>query len=85
MVLTISYSLLVFGDFVPDKKAQYQIGWVVCVLIGIQIVSNISIIIFVTIKTFVNKCKLRRIKKAREKEREAKLQARLEKQNSDQL
>ena len=69
MVLTISYSLIIFGDFVPDKKAQYQIGWVVCVLIGLQIASNIGIIIFKTIHTFVKKCKLRKIKKQRERER----------------
>ena len=35
MVSIVSYSLLVFSDFVPEKKSQYQIGWVVCVLIGV--------------------------------------------------
>lgn len=82
MVLIISYSLLVFSDFVADKKAQYQIGWVVCILIGVQIVSNIGIIIFVTIKNFIHLCKLKRIKRQRQLEWEAKKKELLEKQES---
>jgi hypothetical protein len=35
MVLIISYSLIIFGDYVPDKKARYKIGWVACMLIGL--------------------------------------------------
>jgi hypothetical protein len=85
MVSIISYSLLVFGDFVSDKKVQYQIGWVVCVLIGIQVVFNIVLIIFGLVKTLINIIKLKNVKKQREKERLANEKERLERREALQL
>ena len=63
MVSIVSYSLLVFSDFVPDKKVQYKFGWVVCVLIGVQVATNMCIIIFGLVKTLINRYKLKKIKK----------------------
>lgn len=66
MVSIISYSLLVFSDFVSNKKVQYQIGWVVCVLISIQVVANMGIIIFGLVRTLIKLFKLKKVKQQRE-------------------
>lgn len=33
LTFVIGYCLLLFSDLVPDKKTQYQLGWIVCGII----------------------------------------------------
>jgi hypothetical protein len=66
MVLEISYCLIVFSDFVPDKMAQYKIGWVVAIMIGFGLLVNLSIIVYVTALTEIRRMKFywARVKRA---------------------
>lgn len=58
LVLEISYCLIIFSDFVPNKKAQYTMGWVVCGMIGFNIFVNLSFIVFVSISTAAKRAKV---------------------------
>jgi hypothetical protein len=66
MVLKISYCLIVFNDFVPNKMAQYKIGWVVAIMIGFSLLVNLSIIVYVTASTEIRRMKFywARVKRA---------------------
>lgn len=48
----ITYCLIYFGDFVPDKKTQYLMGWFICGCIGLIIMINLGFIVGVSISTF---------------------------------
>ena len=63
--LNISYCLLVFGTFVPNKASQYIFGWVVCAKIAIAVAVNLSFIIFVSLKDSLRKLKVYFLKYSR--------------------
>lgn len=58
MELQISYCLIVMGSYVPNKKTQYNFGWVVCAKIGFSIAVNLIFILSVSIKTSLKKLKV---------------------------
>lgn len=41
----------------PDKSAQYKIGWLVCCTIGFSVIVNLSIIVYITATTEIRKFK----------------------------
>jgi hypothetical protein len=65
MGLVISYCLLVFNDFVPEMKAQYNFGWAVCLLVVLQILVNLCILCYAFKRDSYTRLKLVLVKYSR--------------------
>lgn len=48
LVYELSYYLIIFSDFVTDKRAKYMIGWVVVTLVAFCVFVNVSILVYAT-------------------------------------
>ena len=59
MNLMSTYPLFLFTDFVPDKEAQYNCGWVMILITVVIIAVNSAVILTITLKHLINKCKMK--------------------------
>lgn len=48
LVYVLSYYLIIFSDFVTDKKAKYKMGWAVVALVAFCVFINVSILVYST-------------------------------------
>ena len=78
IVLLCSYLLLYYTEFVTDMEVRYNIGWVHMLLIGVNVLMNLSIMVVITVHNCKVDCRRRKamaIARKTAEERKVKMQA----------
>ena len=63
LTLLCTYSLCMFSAFVPEARTRYLCGWQLIGLVSLMIALNLIIIIFTSIRSSINRCKLKCIRR----------------------
>ena len=97
IVLLCSYLLLYYTEFVTDMEVRYNIGWVHMLLIGVNVLMNLSIMVVITVHNCKVDCRRRkamaiarktaeeRKEKMQAKERDRQIAARIEQERRQRL
>jgi hypothetical protein len=53
-IIIIMYHFFIFTDFVPDSMAKYKMGYSCCVLLLVNIVGNLTPLVWDSLQKFLN-------------------------------
>ena len=66
-VLSNTYFVIIYSDFVPEPEVRYGAGWVNCALLLVMILTNLCSILFHQVGACKHWCRLRGLKREYEK------------------